>query len=1265
VLDEPKLQLEKEIRFALVMYGGVSLAVYINGVAQEFYRLVRATADDKGKLLDISPGEAIYREIAQILSASGVNEDFDENSEIDHNSPIRTRFVVDILSGTSAGGLNSLFLAKALANGQDFSVLQDLWTNQADIATLLNDGRSTINPPGGFGLVKQNPPQSLLNSERMYALLLGALDAMDAVPPQQTPVLADEVDLFITTTDLRGIKVQVQLADKVVPERRFRSVFHFRRSPLLPKLEPPGEAGEPEELKPPRNDFESKFNPFLAFTGRCTSAFPIAFEPMRLRDIEPVLERSSAWGKKPRSSQDWQPFLVDYVEEDGPFNGDQSKFSSRAFADGGYLNNKPFSYAIEELGIRGGDLPYERKLVYIEPSPERINPEPAAVDKPDLIENSLDAAFTLPRYQTIREDLASVSTRNHLVRKIRSIVEELETDIDSDPSLLAAWLPISSELYACTPLSKFVKARGALYAAYHRLKVKAVTQDIARFLISALALDDSSDNLRAAEYLVWAWRERAYTAEETAAPELESCFLSRFDLSYRERRMYFVLGRLDALYALGKDAERVVTAAGLTEQEVDAQRKRADDFKAEIRSLRGHRTLRDRPGLVNILSNLRLCRNRWLERGEANPLHTLLTPEIRNKWKLSLQAVLEMSTENCLTAARHQLYDNPNPKPECDLLKNLQALMNRMAEENAVYFRTSAHWAEELFPSGSQELLKHCVRYFYDRYDFYDAATFPITYGTDVGILKTADVYRISPVDAVEIINEIEDPKRRKKLAGDSLSAFGAFFKDTWRHNDIMWGRLDGAERIITILLPGDRNAALRKKFIDRAHRTIIADTLQKFKVKELQKAFVDQLANASPIYDQQAAKSAALALLGPKELLDFLKTSYSVDRTYEPAWALPIAARTASIIGRLLTFLCEERHWQIPAITMAARLSRFVWAIVQVAIPGSIAYASFAWFAGLLLFNELILLAVGLWLRSQVLCEFASTALAVTLIAGILVQLLHGYMHNEKRLFRVLQALFFIATISVGIAIAVVGIHDIPVWLARAPEMLQKFQQHGPGLRSVLGASSAAAIVFASLCQFPRFSQASRRSVPPDLQTPILGMELASSKTEIYGILSTSLDRRSMRRVQFADFGLILAYASFFTTLAVYEYSRLDAWRFLPVLAACSAWFTATFDYRENVSILQTLDIPACGMVDAQVRNTRRLSLTKWTSLAVTLLLLAPGLILQLKTIPVVGGVVCALAGLTGFVGVFNHRWLRESTALFACLVLGVLAMCLISGSI
>src|SRR4029079_13826103 len=33
-----------EVRLAVVMYGGVSLSIYMNGVAQELFHLVRATA---------------------------------------------------------------------------------------------------------------------------------------------------------------------------------------------------------------------------------------------------------------------------------------------------------------------------------------------------------------------------------------------------------------------------------------------------------------------------------------------------------------------------------------------------------------------------------------------------------------------------------------------------------------------------------------------------------------------------------------------------------------------------------------------------------------------------------------------------------------------------------------------------------------------------------------------------------------------------------------------------------------------------------------------------------------------------------------------------------------------------------------------------------------------------------------------------------------------------------------------------------------------
>src|SRR5215510_12143676 len=98
----------RETRIGLVMYGGVSLAVYINGVAQEFYHAVQ--------------GNGVYRLIKELT-----------DSEI----------ILDIASGSSAGGINGILLAYSLCNGKDFTRSADLWRNAADIQRLLRSTAAT------------------------------------------------------------------------------------------------------------------------------------------------------------------------------------------------------------------------------------------------------------------------------------------------------------------------------------------------------------------------------------------------------------------------------------------------------------------------------------------------------------------------------------------------------------------------------------------------------------------------------------------------------------------------------------------------------------------------------------------------------------------------------------------------------------------------------------------------------------------------------------------------------------------------------------------------------------------------------------------------------------------------------------------------------------------------------------------------------------------------------------------------------------------
>src|SRR5918993_844541 len=92
------------------------------------------------------------------------------------------RFTVDILSGTSAGGINAVYLAKALANCQTIDQLKQLWVEEGDLLKLINDAKSVEQLDG---LKAQKPPRSLLNSQRMYRRLLEALDGMEEANPSK------------------------------------------------------------------------------------------------------------------------------------------------------------------------------------------------------------------------------------------------------------------------------------------------------------------------------------------------------------------------------------------------------------------------------------------------------------------------------------------------------------------------------------------------------------------------------------------------------------------------------------------------------------------------------------------------------------------------------------------------------------------------------------------------------------------------------------------------------------------------------------------------------------------------------------------------------------------------------------------------------------------------------------------------------------------------------------------------------------------------
>ncbi len=586
---------EREVRFALVLFGGASLAIYIHGVTQEFFHLVRATAvDADGKLIvgddDLGGTERVYRKLASTPDAT-----------------MRTRFLVDIASGTSAGGINAIFLGKAFANGQTLDQVSRLWLDQADAQSLLN---------------RDKLPRSLLSSQTMYARLLDALIGMEQ---SSAAALQPEMDVFITATDIQGLELPIELADKTVFEARHRNVFHLR-------------FGDGE------NHFAGEKNPFLAFAARATSAFPFAFEPACLGNMDGT-----------------QQFFPDYVTEIG------SGYADRGFGDGGYLENKPFTHAVQALSQRSSDLPVARKLVYVEPSPvEPQSNNPAA--PPNFLRNTMDALVRLPREETIREDLQRVIDRNRLIERVQEITSHVDEDVRKFVGR------VGGAEYQRRTLADEIHDRGPGYAGYHRLKVRAVTDDLAAMLGQPPCEVDT-------------WRRTNYSEQDRERSE--STFLLEYDLGYRERRLRFLL-----------------------------------------RKLTDSRTKKELNRIAATLKSLR-------------------RPDV--------------------TAA---------------------AIGNRFRE---AFIRAAAD---------AEACLEPDSRRIFDQFEYYDQIVFPIFYEASVGEAEVCEVFRISPRDATSILDENASSERRRKLAGTALFHFGAFLSREWRQNDLMWGRLDGAERIIRSISP-------------------------------------------------------------------------------------------------------------------------------------------------------------------------------------------------------------------------------------------------------------------------------------------------------------------------------------------------------------------------------------------------------------------------------------------------------------------------------
>jgi patatin-related protein len=769
---------EKELRLALVCYGGVSLAVYMHGVTKEVWRLARASRDFcSGDGLDEAAGsQAVYRDILAASRSEG---------------QLEIRILPDIIAGASAGGINGIFLAQAIETGQSLDPLTELWLSRADADILLDPDARPLSRFTKFWVApllwllmrrrgdtvattvapetREEIRRKLSNFVRgrwfappfggkgFSRLMLDAFDAM-AAGKAGPPLLPEghPLDLFVTTTDFTGHEETLRLnSPPEISETEHRLTLSFL-----------ARGGRPRWLADPSE---------LVFAARATASFPGAFPPFTVRELDAVLEeRKRVW-----------PGREAFLRRALPGHSAAGNEENAVLIDGSVLANAPFAQAIDALKDRPARRLVDRRFVYVEPTPSAAGfrltsptHRTASGERPlpGFFRTILGAVSDIPREQPIRDNLEAIAERSARIRRMQHITEALRPNIDRtvDQTLgrtlfLTRPTPRRLATWRARFQQRAARAAGFAYPAYGYLKYSGIVDEVADLLLGLAGPSTPLDR----EALRRSLRDQLHArgvdsvghGTADGASEALIGFYRAHDLAFRIRRLRFLTRRLSA-----------------ASETVDA----------------GDASDTGRPAMLAMLY-------------EAIALY-------------SERQLVEWFGKPVRDRVRESLGD---PLAALDILaeaRNLRALDDVVDERFAAA-------ALELAPEDRRTLLKA-----YLGFPFYDIAALPLLQGEGLDEYDPIKVDRISPEDATAI----RAGGAAATLRGIEFNSFGAFFSRAYRENDYLWGRLHGADRLIDILLstmpPGSASEEARKaEWKRRAFHAILDEEQPRLPLMETQ----------------------------------------------------------------------------------------------------------------------------------------------------------------------------------------------------------------------------------------------------------------------------------------------------------------------------------------------------------------------------------------------------------------------------------------------
>ena len=537
---------DKELRLALVCYGGISLAVYMHGITKELWRLLSASRAFCAGDPAASGSQGVYRAMfEEVAEASGV----------------RLRVLTDILAGASAGGINSVFLARAIDTGESLDPLTDLWLRDADVERLIDPAQApghamtkfwarplawlaagsgrmidqTVEAPAREEVrakldhfVRSRWFEPPFGGERLCHLILDAFDAMAAAPagPRLLPA-GQPLDLFVTVTDFAGHPERLRLNSPAeVVETEHRLVLSFSSQ---------GRAGE-----------RLAEAPDLTFAARATSSFPGAFPPFTVAELDRVMAaRAAGW-----------PTRDAFLARAMPRHASARAAERAVLIDGSVLANAPFRPAIAALRERPARRQVDRRFVVIDPAPGfrfALNGEIEGV--PGFFQTLIGALSEIPRQQPIRDSLETLSARSARIERMHAILEQLRGEVEGQVEGLFGYTflldyPTPRRLAAWRRRAQGAAATRAGYgqAAYGLLKLEGVIDRTAQLLSQLAGRDGPEPQRRIRDAVAAAARARgAYeigTAHAGGAAADAIAFLRAFDIGFRIRRLRLLVRRI-------------------------------------------------------------------------------------------------------------------------------------------------------------------------------------------------------------------------------------------------------------------------------------------------------------------------------------------------------------------------------------------------------------------------------------------------------------------------------------------------------------------------------------------------------------------------------------------------------------------------------------------------------------------------------------------------------------------------------------------------